>query len=97
MPQTGRYPRDWIEFHGGRAHSVFAAADLDDATEVAQADNAADAREPIDGKLVAGAADAALTRADAHALPTCKASTPVLQLRRSTKPRRKRRKPRSPT
>ena len=97
MLQSRRYPGDWVELHGGQADPVYAAANLADATEVAQADNTADAREPADGKLSVAAADAGLSRADAPSLPTREASPLMLQPRRSTKPRRKKRTLRSPT
>ena len=80
MLQSGRYPRDSVDLHGGQAEPVYAAAELADAT-----DNTADAREPIDSKLVVGAADAGLTQADAYALPKRKASAAMLQPPRSTK------------
>jgi hypothetical protein len=51
MFQSEHFPRDCVEPHGGQADPVYAASDLDYSTEVAQADSAADAREPIDRKL----------------------------------------------
>jgi hypothetical protein len=32
--QSGRYPRDWVEFHNGEADPIYARTDLVDATEV---------------------------------------------------------------
>jgi predicted transglutaminase-like cysteine proteinase len=50
MRQSERNPQFWVELNGGQAGPVGAAQDLDDETEIARADGAADAREPDDGK-----------------------------------------------
>ena len=75
MRQSERNPQYWVELNGGQAGPVYAAADLDDATEVARADNAADAgSKPADGprapyaqSLDVDAATAALDEAKAPA------------------------------
>ena len=75
MRQSERNPQYWVELNGGQAGPVYAAADLDDATEVARADNAADAgskpadsrRAPYAQSLDVDAATAALDEAKAPA------------------------------
>ncbi|MGD1037693.1 MAG: transglutaminase-like cysteine peptidase [Roseiarcus sp.] len=69
MRQSERNPQYWVELHGGQAGPVYAAADLDDATEVAEADDAPAAGEPVDGKLMVAAADAGSKPADAPRSP----------------------------
>ena len=69
MRQSERNPQYWVELHGGQAGPVYASADLDDATEVAQADIAADAREPIDGEPTVALSDAGSKPADAPRAP----------------------------
>lgn len=60
MRQSERDPQYWIELDGGRAGSAYAPADVDGATEVASADDAADAREPVDDKSALAVVDIGL-------------------------------------
>jgi predicted transglutaminase-like cysteine proteinase len=97
MRQSERNPQYWVELHGGQAGPVYAAADLDDATEVARADepgpvaevdDAADAREPIDGERVVAVAGAGLKPAGAPRVPhvqSLSANVPTPPLREADK------------
>ncbi|MGD0188672.1 MAG: transglutaminase-like cysteine peptidase [Roseiarcus sp.] len=69
MRQSERNPQYWVELDGGQAGPVYAAADLDDATAVAQADVAPPARKPIDHKLALAALDVGLRMAAAPRAP----------------------------
>ena len=64
MRQSEGNPQYWVELDGGQAGPLDAAQDFDSATEVAQADSAADAREPTAGKPALAAADAGFKQAD---------------------------------
>jgi hypothetical protein len=65
MRQSEHNPQFWVELDGGQARPVYATTDLDDATEVAEADVAGDAREPIDGDREAAEVDSGLKRVEA--------------------------------
>ena len=73
MRQSERNPQFWVELNGGQAGPVGAAQDLDDATEIAEADGAADAANEASGAALrtyrasSDAATAALDEAKAQA------------------------------
>ena len=67
--QSERNPQYWVELHGGQASPVYAAADLDDASEVAAADDVAAAHEPIDAGPALAAAGAGSRPARAPRAP----------------------------
>jgi predicted transglutaminase-like cysteine proteinase len=94
MRQSERNPQYWVDLDGGKAGPVYAAADIDDATEVAeadearpvaQADDAADAREPVDSKRVVAVAEAGLKRAEARHVPSAEANAPTPPLSETAK------------
>ena len=94
MRQSERNPQFWVDLDGGQAGPVYAAADLDDATEVAeadearpvaQADDAADVREPIDGKLGFSVADVGAKPADTPHVPSAEANAPTPPLSETAK------------
>jgi predicted transglutaminase-like cysteine proteinase len=65
MRQSEGNPQYWVALDGGQAGPVAAAADFDDATQVAEADGAADGRQPTGGVLAVADTDAGSQPADA--------------------------------
>jgi predicted transglutaminase-like cysteine proteinase len=92
MRQSEANPQFWVELDGGQAEPAAAAADFGEAKEVAEAfetnrnaDDANEARRPIDGERVL-AADAGLKRAGAGRLAlveSAKADAPTPPLRQA--------------
>jgi predicted transglutaminase-like cysteine proteinase len=93
MRQSERNPQFWVDLDGGQAGPVYAAADIDDATEVAEtndtspvaeASDAAAARGPIDGERIVALGGAGPKRAGGARLAQverAKASAPTSPLR----------------
>ncbi len=69
MRQSEINPQYWVDLHGGQSGPVYAAADIDEATEVAKAEIAPAPREPAASKLALAALDAGTKLAAAPRAP----------------------------